>query len=388
MMKKIKVAQVITRMDWGGSPDIIRLLCEGLDPAIFEVTLITGRSTHISQANKQFLDRFRERTIYIEPLQREINPLKDLRALWKLYSIFRQGKFDLVQTHTAKAGILGRLAARRAGVKKIVHCSHGHNFYGYFRFWGSKLVVTIERFFDRFSDKFIALTELEKSDLVNYRVTIASKVAVVQSGLEIEKYHCSPDELARLKKEWSLPPAAPVVGMVSRLEPIKGPLLLVEAAKIVVPACPEVRFLVVGEGSLRRQMEQQCRELGLAGSFIFAGWREDVEQLLAVLDILVLTSLNEAVGRIILEAAAYGVPAVATRVGGVPEIIKDQETGILVPPQDAGSIANALIELLTDRAKRERLGRAAKARINERFSASNMIAGVTAVYKELLKNEN
>ena len=387
IMKIIKVAQIITRMDWGGSPDIVRLLCEGLDPTIFEITLITGRSANVSRANRQFLDRFKERTIHIEQLQREINPVKDLWALLKLYTVLKQGNFDLVQTHTAKAGILGRLAARLAGVKKIVHCSHGHNFYGYFRFWGSKLVVTIERYFDRFSDKFIALTELEKSDLVNYRVTSASKVVVVQSGLEIEKYHCSPAEVVSLKARWQLPAGAQVVGMVSRLEPVKGPLSLIAAAKIVIPACPGVKFLVVGEGSLRKQMEEQCRALGLDGSFIFTGWREDVEQLLAVLDILVLPSLNEAVGRIILEAAASGVPAIATRVGGVPEIVKDQETGLLVPPQDASSLAGALLDLLKNREKRLRLGQAAKERITVKFSAAEMVRSISNLYLELVPNE-
>lgn len=386
-MNKIRIAQIITRMDWGGSPDIVRLLCDGLDPEVFEVTLLIGRSAHVSRINREFMEQFRVRTIYIDQLQREINPLKDLVALLKIYAIFSRGKFDLVQTHTAKAGILGRLAARMAGVKKIVHCSHGHNFYGYYGFWGSKLVITVERFFDRFSDKFIALTELEKSDLVNYRVTAAKKVAVVQSGLEIEKYHCPPAEITRLKEEWQLPATAPVVGMVSRLEPVKGPLFLVDAAKIVITACPEVKFLVVGEGSLRKKMEEQCREFKLAGSFIFTGWQEDVEKLLGVLDILVLPSLNEAVGRIILEAATYGVPAIATRVGGVPEIVRDQETGLLVPPQDAGSIARALLELLTDPEKRERLGRAAKEKVTTKFSATDMVRSINNLYLELVHSE-
>ncbi len=387
MTKKIKIAQIITRMDWGGSPDIVRLLCHGLDPEVFDITLIYGRSTHISQINQQFLEQFKGWTRYIPQLQREINFLKDLAALLKIYAILRQGKFDLVQTHTAKAGILGRLAARLAGVKKIVHCSHGHNFYGYFGFWGSKLVITIERFFDRFSDKFIALTELEKSDMVNYRVTSAEKVVVVQSGLEIEKYHCPQEEINRLKEKWQLPAGAPVVGLVSRLEPVKGPLFLVEAAKIVIAACPAVKFLVIGEGSLRKKMEEQCRESGLSGSFIFTGWQEHVEQLLGVLDILVLPSLNEAVGRIILEAAAYGVPAVATRVGGVPEIVNDQETGLLVPPQEAGGIARALIELLTNHEKWERLGRAAKEKVTTKYTAAEMIRSINNLYLELVKND-
>jgi glycosyltransferase involved in cell wall biosynthesis len=387
-MQKIKIAQIITRMDWGGSPDIVRLLCQGLDPEVFDITLVSGRSAHISQTNQQFLEQFKNRTRYVPQLQREINPLKDLAALFRIYTILHQGKFDLVQTHTAKAGILGRLAARLAGVKKIVHCSHGHNFYGYFGFWGSKLVITVERFFDRFSDKFIALTELEKSDLVNYRVTSPKKVAVVQSGLETEKYQCPQGVISKLKEEWHLPVTARVVGLVGRLEPVKGPLLLVEAAKIVVAACPDVQFLVIGEGSLRNKMEEQCRAANLNGNFVFAGWREHVEQLLGVLDILVLPSLNEAVGRIILEAAAYGVPVVATRVGGVPEIVKDGETGLLVPSQDAGSMARALIELLTNREKRGRLGRAAKERVTTSFTAREMVRSISNLYLELVNHES
>ncbi len=387
-MKKIRIAQIITRMDWGGSPDIVRLLCQGLDPEKFDITLVIGRSAHISQTNQQFLEQFKNRTRYIPQLQREINPLKDLAALIKIYNILHTGKFDLVQTHTAKAGILGRLAARLAGVKKIVHWSHGHNFYGYFGFWGSKLVITIERFFDRFSDKFIALTELEKSDLINYRVTSAKKVVVVQSGLEIEKYQSSQEGIKKLKEEWRLPATARVVGMVGRLEPVKGPLLMVEAAKIVAAACPDVIFLVIGEGSLRKKMEEQCRTANLTGNFVFAGWREHVEQLLGVLDILVLPSLNEAVGRIILEAAAYGVPVVATRVGGVPEIVRDQETGLLVPAQDAGSMARALVELLTDREKREHLGQAAKEKVTTRFTAREMVRSINNLYLDLVPDEN
>lgn len=386
-MEKIKIAQVITRMDWGGSPDIVRLICEGLDPAVFEITLIIGNSANISQSNRKFLDKFKDRTIQVGSMQREINPLKDLGALLKLYRIFRQGDFDLVQTHTAKAGILGRLAARLAKVKKIVHCSHGHNFYGYFGFWGSKLVITLERFFDRYSDKFIALTELEKSDLVNYRVTDVKKVVVVQSGLEMEKYSYPATGTARLKEELKIPLSAPVVGMVSRIEQVKGPLYLVEAAKIVIANQPEVKFLVVGEGSLRKNMEERCVALGLGSSFVFTGWREDVEQLLGIIDVLVLPSLNEAVGRTILEAAACGVPAVASRVGGVPEIVKDQITGMLVPPQDAGTLAKAVIDLLVDRGKRDRLGRAARDWVIEKFTAKEMVQSITKLYLELIKNE-
>ena len=182
-MKKIKIAHVITRMDWGGSPDIVRILCQNLPKDIYEPWLITGETKHPSKKTEDFFKQCKDRIICIPALRRDIEPLNDLTTFFKLYVLFLKHRFDIVHTHTAKAGFLGRIAAKLAGVRKVVHTPHGHNFYGYFNPLASKIVVVLEKFADYFTDKIIALTELEKRDLIDYGVSNKEKIVVVKSGL-------------------------------------------------------------------------------------------------------------------------------------------------------------------------------------------------------------
>ena len=160
--RKIKIAQVITRMDWGGSPDIVRILCERLNPDKYEVWLLTGETKYPSKKTEDFFRRFKDRVVFVPELKRDICPLSDLAAFLRLYFLFLKHRFDIAHTHTAKAGFLGRIAARLAGVPGIIHTPHGNNFYGYFGRVASRLVVWLERFADYFADKNIVLTELEK----------------------------------------------------------------------------------------------------------------------------------------------------------------------------------------------------------------------------------
>ena len=357
-----------------------------MDPERFELILITSPVKAPTLATKEFLEKFKDKVIYVEQLQREINPLTDFLALVRLYRIFRQENFDIVHTHTAKTGILGRIAARLAGVPKVVHFSHGHNFYGYFGPLGSRLVIMLERFMARFTDKFIVLTELEKNDMSVYKVAQPAKVVVINSGLELNKYRNVNINKAGKKKELQLEENELVVGMISRLEPIKGPQYLVEAAKSVIANMSGIKFLIVGEGSLKAKLAGRCRELGMADKFVFTGWREDIPEILSLLDILVLPSLNEAVGRVLIEAGAAGVPVVATKVGGIPEIVRDQETGLLVPPQDIDSLTKAIILLAQNKETRKNLGEVARKWIDEKFSADNMVASVANLYLQMVND--
>ena len=381
--KKTKVAQVITRLDWGGPPDIIRLICDSLDLNIFDVRLITGISLYPSLETRNFLERFSNRVITIPQLKRDINPLSDIVALLRLYRLFRKEDFDIVHTHTAKAGALGRLAARFAGVPKIVHTSHGHNFYGYFGPVRSKLVVMVERFISYFTDKINALTELEKQDLASYKVAQPAKIVVINSGLELDRYRKININAGEKRSELRVGQDTILVGMISRLETVKGPEYFIEAARLIAEKFPEVKFIVAGDGSLRSKLEFQCEKLHISDKLIFIGWREDIPEILSVLDILVMPSLNEAVGRILIEAGACGKPVVATRVGGIPEVVKDNQTGILVPPGDAHGLARAVISLLEDEKKRQRMGETAKNWVDDKFSASRMVKGFSDLYVEM-----
>jgi len=380
--RKVKIAQVVTRMDWGGAPDIVRILCESLESS-YDVKLIIGPSKHLSEKTRLFLDKFRDNVFIIPHLKRDINPLWDFLALAKLFLLFKAERFDIVHTHTAKAGFLGRIASWLAGIPTIIYMPHGHVFYGYFGLLMSRVAITVERVVACITDKVMVLTELEKRDLIAFRVTTPDKIEVINSGLELENYRQPVVDVQSKKNELQIEEDISVVGVIARLEPVKGHEYLIEAARMVTEELPRVKFLIVGEGSLRNDLESQCKELSVQDKFIFAGWQEDVCSILSTLDILVLPSVNEAVGRILIEAGACGVPVVATNVGGIPEIVRDNVTGVLVAPRSPEDLARAIIDLLNSADKRQQMSIAAEQWIDDRFSAHRMVEEVSNSYDVL-----
>lgn len=374
-MRKIKVAHVITRMDWGGAPDVVRILCERLNRERYDTRLIYGLTLYPSKKTEKFLRVFRERISYVPNLKRDIDIFCDILAFINLYKIFLREKFDIVHTHTAKAGALGRIAAHLAGVKVIVHSPHGHNFYGYFNRIISMVLVMLEYVLAIVTDRITVLTQLEKEDLIKFKVTSSRKICVIRSGVELENYRPKLEQ----KKDGQI-----IIGMVGRLEPVKGPEYFIRAARVVVERFPDVRFFIVGDGTLRNRLKLECKKLGISASVEFKGWMEDIPEILPMMDILVLPSLNEAVGRVLIEAAACGVPVVASNVGGVPEIVRDGETGILVQPRNIDSIATAIITLIEDREKRLKMGSDSKAWVTDRFGADAMVENFSRLYEKLL----
>lgn len=389
MPKKIKVAEVITRLDWGGSPDVVRSICCGADTGKFDVKLITGPSENVSERTRIFLEEFKNNIYVIPDMKRDIDLIDDIKAFFRLYYLFRNEKFDIVHTHTAKAGILGRFAAYFAGTPYIIHTSHGHNFYGYFGAIGSKLIVILEKIMTVFTDRIIALTELEKEDLVRFKVSRPEKIIVFDSGIELDKFSRSDHFVKKFetdilgkKEEFKIKKGEMVVGMVNRLETVKGPEYFIDAAKIISETIPNVKYLIVGEGSLTKELELKCQENGIYDSTIFTGWREDVPEILPVLDLLVLPSLNEAVGRVLIEAGACGIPVVATDVGGIPEIVKHNETGLLVPPKSSKDLAEAVVSLLKDENKRKKMGDSAIIWANSKFNIKTLVKNIYELYEK------
>lgn len=381
-MDKIRICHVITRMDWGGSPELVRMLCEGLSPERFEVTLVTGPTLHPSVKTAAFFARFRDRITVVPALKREIGFFSDCRAFFALYRLFRRRRFDIVHTHTAKAGFLGRAAALFAGCRCIVHTSHGHNFYGYFGPAMSAVIVMLERVSAAYTRKLVMLTELEKRDHIAYRICGEGKTELIFSCLEPE--YLLPPEKSREEIARELGTGERiVVGMVGRLEPVKGPGFFVDACVSIAAEFPGVSFLVTGEGSLRAGLEARAAASGFKDRFIFTGWREDIRDVLSLLTVLVLPSLNEALGLILLQAQAQGVAVVASGVGGVAEAVKDGETAILVPPADSAAIAAALRRLLSDPAAAKAMGEKGRAWVAGRFNIDRMIRSHEEMYARL-----
>lgn len=381
-MEKLKVAEVITRLDWSGSPEIVRIIATYLENEEFDLTIIVGMTRYPTAKTKDFLFQFADRITILPYLKRDISPFEDLRALLSLCSIFRKKKIDIVHTHTAKAGALGRLAAFFCRIPVVIHTPHGHNFYGYFNRFASACIIQIERFLGTLTDKIIALTELEKSDYVRLKIADEAKIMLVYQGLELDRYVPTKESALKIRQEFGIGTDKKIIGMVGRLESVKGPRYFVEAVSNVLnKTSGKAVFMMVGEGSLRNELRTEVEKLGIAQFFIFTGWREDNLELISSLDILVLPSLNEAVGMVLIEAQALGVPVVATRVGGVPEVVKDGITGILVAPEKASEIAAAVVMLLDDEPKRFAMGRAGKEWVAGRFKASEMVQAISCLYK-------
>jgi len=389
-MEKVKVAQVITRMDWAGSTDIVRILTENLDKNKYEIKLIIGKSKNLTPKNKRFLECFRDNVIVVPFLRREINLLLDLLSFFSLYLIFKREKFAIIHTHTSKAGFLGRISGKLAGGSKIVYMPHGHIFYGYFNSFISNFFIFLEKLAGFFTDKIIALTNLEKNDFLSLKIVPEEKIAVVPSGIEIKeilevKNKSSP----ALKEKLGFRLEDKLVGMTSRLEPVKGGIYFIEAIPLVLKRFADVKFLIVGEGSQKKFLMRRARELDIEEDrVLFLGWRKDVLEIISILDILVQPSLNEAVGRSLLEAQLMGVPIVATSVGGIPEVVQNKRTGLLVKPKDSQALARAIIELLEDDEKRKSYFQAGQNWVKENFSSQKMVEKIDRIYKSLLSNES
>ncbi|MCM8763132.1 MAG: glycosyltransferase family 4 protein [Candidatus Omnitrophica bacterium] len=386
-MTKLKIAEIITRMDWGGSPDIVRLICLHLNPDLYDIKFISGPTLFPAEETKDFLRRFKDRTIIVSQLRRNINLFRDLIAFMQLYCFFKKEKFHIVHTHTAKAGALGRLAAYLAGVPVIIHTPHGHNFYGYFNWFFSRLIIIIEKFCSHFTDKIICLTELEKRDFIKFKVADEKKLEVIYQGLDLDKYTDIGIDKDSIRRDFGIGVSEGVVGFIGRLEPIKGLEYLIEAAEEVLKN-KRVKFLIVGEGSLRKRLEQRVKELGREENFIFSGWRQDIPQLLSIMDLLVLPSLNEAVGMVLLEAQMMGIPIVATNVGGIPEVVRDGLTAVLVKPQDSRALASAINGLLQDKSRRLEMSKKAKNWVKDRFAIKDMVNKISDLYQGLVKKKN
>lgn len=382
-----KIAHIITRLDRGGSSDAVILTVLGLDPARYRVDLITGLTTFPSSLVRRLMDRPDITVRFLPSLIRAIRPLTDLRALWALYLLCRRERFDLVHTHTSKAGILGRWAAWLAGCRRLVHTPHGTVFTGYAGPILSRLFVYVERLTAKITDKITTLTPIGIEEHVAWGIAPKEKFVAVPDGVELEGFgsHTADEGLA-VRATLGLPQSGPVVGSVGRLDRVKGYDQLVEASAMVLRDRPDAWFVVAGDGQERRALEDQARRLGVAERWLFLGWQEHLEPLYHAFDLSVLPSRNEGMGRAAVEALACGLPVVATAVGGLPSVVEDGVTGLLVPPEDPQALASAILRLLQDETARRRMGEAGPQRVRERFSRQAMLDGINQVYRDLLNS--
>ena len=396
-MEKIKVFHTITRFDQGGSAQAVFLTLLGLKRQNFEPVLLTGLSLESQMKSKEMMatendiQRLKSEDIkFIQcpSLVRRINIIKDLKALFDIWRIIKKYNPLIVHTHSSKAGLLGRLAAKLAGVPIIVHSPHGHVFVGYFGPVKTKIFIILERLVSRIPDKMIALTHREKEDHIRLRIGSEDKFVIIHSGVELNKFKDMPlNETQNFKRKLGLPENALIIGTSGRLEPVKGPEFLIKAASSIISQYPNTFFLFAGDGSLSQDLKKKALDLGIEKNIVFLGWREDVAKIISIFDVFCLPSLNEGMGRVLVEAMALGKPIVASNAGGIPDLVTHGKNGFLVPPKNSNELAKYIQILLEDKEKRVKMGLAGK-QMTMNFSKEIMVKKIAELYRQLMIQKN
>jgi glycosyltransferase involved in cell wall biosynthesis len=295
----------------------------------------------------------------------------------------RRERFDLVHLHLSLAGLAGRIAARAANARCVLYMFHTVTAHEYARPATRTLLAAVERGLGRWTDHFIAGSHATRQKVIAKKLASADRITTIHYGVELSRFDRLP-ERALTRRELGLPADAPVVATICRLEKQKGLGYLQEAFRRLHEQHPEAILLVVGKGPLEASMRAFAAEHGLEGSIRFLGWRSDIPGLLRAVDVLALASLWEAFGLVFAEAGLARVPVAATRVEGIPEVVRDGESGILVPPEDAGALAQAMLTLLRDPDRAARMGAAGEAYVRANFSTERMVLRHVELYQQLL----
>lgn len=380
--RRVRILHVITRLVVGGAQENTLLTVAHLDPAHYCADLACGPG---GSSEGSLGDRARQLGIAfveITNLVREPHPIKDLLAFLQLYLLIRRNRYDIVHTHTTKAGLLGRMAARAAHVPIIVHTPHGHAFHGYLGPTGSRLLVAMERALSRITARIICLTQSEQQDHLRLGVGRADQLAVIHSGVDIQRITAARVDASGKRRELGLPLTCPLVGCVARLVPVKGHETLIRAVPAVLEKVPDATVVLVGDGPQREALRQEVHRLRLERHVRFLGLRGDVPELLALFDVVVVPSLNEGMGKVAVEAMAAGRPVVGSCVVGIQDVVEDGRTGLLVSPGDPRALAHAMIRLLGRPDLREAMGNAARLRATQ-FDIAKMIVLLSQLYEEM-----
>jgi glycosyltransferase involved in cell wall biosynthesis len=329
------------------------------------------------------------------PFPPRITPLTDLKSLWTLWRYFRRERFDIVHTHTAKPGLLGRMAARLARVPIVVHTIHGLPFHEEMNPWLTQLLLNSERVGARLCDSMLSQNREDMETAVRLGICRRDKLRYLGNGIDVERFHPSlatPELTAAKRAELGLSPEDRVVGMIGRLVREKGFFEYVEAARILKARGEQLKFLAIGTvhrklGVAIDDLGALIRQSGLEDTMLFLGQRDDVPELMAAMDLVVLASYAEGIPRVLMEAAAMGKPTIGTNVRGTRETISDSVTGRLVPVKDAQALADAIVDMLADPERAAEMGRAARRHAEVHFDERDFFRRTDKEYRRLIETK-
>lgn len=386
----IRVVHIITRLILGGAQEntLYTVIGQHRDPR-FDVTLLCGVDEAGEGDMFDVAERAGIRTIVVPSLLRAIRPLTDVKAFVQLYRLLRDGRFTIVHTHSSKAGILGRLAARAAGVPIIVHTLHSLVFHEYQAAWKNRLYIWLKRICAPFTDKFISVSDKVSEGALAQGIGRRAQYVTIHSGMELEPLLSVRDRLSveEAKRRVGIPADAPVVGKIARMFPLKGHEQFLAAAAEIARQMPDAWFLLVGDGPLREQLSAEAARLGLLDRMVMVGRvsPESIPEHIQAMDVVVHTSLREGIARVLPQAGAVGKPVVTFDLDGAPEVIRDGVSGYLVPPVDVIAIATRTVDLLRNPDRRRAFADVGRAHAREHFSTERMVDRINGVYLSLLE---
>lgn len=391
----IKVLRILNRFNVGGPTYNVAYLTKYLSDD-FETKLIGGAKEYSEASSEYILQKMNVPYTIVPQMRRSINPFQDILALWQIIKIIRAYKPDIVHTHAAKAGTLGRMAAIICRVPIIVHTFHGHVFHSYFNSYKTYVFKVIERFFARKTTAIIAISETQKHELgTMYKICKPEKIHIVPLGFDLQKFTENMDkkrETFRLHYKFSNNTI--VIGIVGRLAPVKNHELFIDAIKLCMQKSNKhIQACIIGDGELREHLENYCTKIGIAYStqndenhtapIIFTSWIQDIDYAYAGLDIVCLTSKNEGTPVSLIEAQASGVPVVSTNVGGVQNIVIDGKTALL-SENTQDDFSQKLLQLIENKELRKTMSTAAKNNSVEKFHYTRLCKDIETVYKRYI----
>jgi glycosyltransferase involved in cell wall biosynthesis len=366
----------------------------------FETLLVVGeRESHEQSAEYLATDLGINYTT-IKGMGRSISPSSDYKAYIEVKKLIKDFRPDIVHTHAAKPGAIGRLAAAAAGVPVILHTFHGHVFHSYFSSLKSKFFIQTERFLASKSDAIIAISEQQRKELVHdFQIAPDHKFRLVPLGFNLDKFQTAQEEKRKqFRNEFGLADDEIAIGIIGRLVPVKNHDLFLNALKhVLIHTSKKVKAFIIGDGETRQHLETLAAQEGISFStekstthphpLVFTSWRSDVDYINAGLDILTLTSLNEGTPVSLIEAQAANKPIVSTRVGGISDIVVENETALLADLHDTATFSAHLIRLVEDDGLRHRLGVNSRQHVMQRFSYQRLVNDMSALYNELLQKK-
>lgn len=392
-----KIIRILNRLAVGGPVLNATYLTKYLAPD-FDTLLVVGEKEDHEQSAEYLATNLSIGYTTIQGMGRSINPASDYFAYQKLKKLIKDFKPDIVHTHAAKPGAIGRLAAAAAGVPVVVHTFHGHVFHSYFNSLKSRFFINTERYLATKSDAIVAISEQQRKELVeDFKIAPAEKFRLIPLGLDLDKFTSNIDaKRKKFRQSFELEDDVVAIGIIGRLVPVKNHYLFLKALRHVLDnTSKKVKAFIIGDGETRADLENVAQQADIPFStekdadhphpLVFTSWRSDVDSIMAGLDIVTLTSFNEGTPVSLIEAQAANKPIVSTRVGGIADMVLEGETALLADVQDGETFSNHLLQLVQDDSLRRQMGQKGQEQVLERFSYQRLMKDMSTLYYELLE---